>query len=99
LVYASIFNASARAYFELTSYKIEEEKMAVVIQEVVGRRVHNKYYPHASGIAQSYNYYPYSYMKPDDGFAVMGVGLGRHIVGGEKACASAHVTQPGIEQP
>lgn len=85
LVYASIFNASARAYFELTNYKIEEEKMAVVIQEVVGRRVHNKYYPHASGIAQSYNYYPYSYMKPDDGFAVMGVGLGRHIVGGEKA--------------
>lgn len=85
LVYASIFNPSARTYFELTNYKIEEEKMAVVLQEVVGRRVHNKYYPHASGIAQSFNYYPYSYMKPEDGFAVMGVGLGRHIVGGEKA--------------
>ena len=85
LVYASIFNPSARTYFELTNYKIEEEKMAVVLQEVVGRRVQNKYYPHASGIAQSYNYYPYSYMKPEDGFAVIGVGLGRHIVGGEKA--------------
>ncbi len=85
LVYASIFNPSARSYFEATNYKIEEEKMAVVIQEVVGRRVHNKYYPNASGIAQSNNYYPYSYMKPEDGFAVMGIGLGRHIVGGEKA--------------
>lgn len=85
LVYASIFNPSARTYFELTNYKIEEEKMAVVIQEIVGRRVQNRYYPSASGIAQSYNYYPYSYMKPEDGFAVIGVGLGRHIVGGEKA--------------
>ncbi len=85
LVYASIFNPSAREYFKLTNYKIEEEKMAIVLQEVVGRRVHNKYYPNASGIAQSYNYYPFSYMKPEDGFAVMGVGLGRHIVGGEKA--------------
>ena len=85
LVYASIFNSSARTYFELTNYKIEEEKMAVVIQEVVGRRIHNRFYPNASGIAQSYNYYPFSYMKPEDGFAVMGVGLGRHIVGGEKA--------------
>ena len=85
LVYVSIFGQAARDYFELTHYKIEEEKMAVVLQEVVGTRVHNRYYPHAGGIAQSYNYYPYSYMEPEDGFAIMGVGLGRYLAGGEKA--------------
>ncbi len=85
LVYASIFSPSARAYFEAVSYKIEEEKMAIIIQKVVGEKAHNRFYPHISGIAQSYNYYPFSYMKPEDGFAVLGVGLGKYVVGGEKA--------------
>jgi hypothetical protein len=57
-------------------YKIEEEKMAVVIQEVVGHNYNNKFYPSISGVAQSYNYYPVSYMKPEDGFSVAAVGLG-----------------------
>ncbi|SMO84366.1 Pyruvate phosphate dikinase, PEP/pyruvate binding domain [Saccharicrinis carchari] len=85
LVYASIFRPSARAYFEAVNYKIEEEKMAVIIQKIVGETAHNRFYPHISGIAQSYNYYPFSYMKPEDGFAVLGVGLGKYVVGGEKA--------------
>jgi hypothetical protein len=85
MVYASIFSPSARAYFEAVNYKIEEEKMAVIIQKVVGEEAHNRFYPHISGIAQSYNYYPFSYMKPEDGFAVLGVGLGKYVVGGEKA--------------
>ncbi|WP_075591651.1 PEP/pyruvate-binding domain-containing protein [Labilibacter marinus] len=85
MVYASMFSPSARAYFEAVNYKIEEEKMAVIIQKVVGEKAHNRFYPHISGIAQSYNYYPFSYMKPEDGFAVLGVGLGKYVVGGEKA--------------
>lgn len=85
LVYASMFSPSARAYFEAVNYKIEEEKMAIIIQKVVGEKAHNRFYPHISGIAQSYNYYPFAYMKPEDGFAVLGVGLGKYVVGGEKA--------------
>jgi len=85
MVYASMYSTSARAYFEAVNYKIEEEKMAVIIQKMVGDRAHNRFYPHISGIAQSYNYYPFSYMKPEDGFAVVGIGLGKYVVGGEKA--------------
>ena len=85
LVYSSIFTESAQAYFDAIHYKIEEEKMAVVIQEVVGQDYNNKYYPTISGVAQSYNYYPISYMKPEDGFSVAAVGLGMYVVGGENS--------------
>jgi len=85
LVYASIFTESAQAYFDAVNYKIEEEKMAVVVQEVIGHNYSNKYYPSLSGVAQSYNYYPVSYMKPEDGFSVAAVGLGMYVVGGESA--------------
>jgi hypothetical protein len=85
LVYASIFTESAQAYFDAVKYKIEEEKMAVVIQELVGQNYNGKYYPSVSGVAQSYNYYPISYMKPEDGFSVSAVGLGKYVVGGENA--------------
>lgn len=85
LVYASIFTDSAQAYFDAVNYKIEEEKMAVVIQEVVGHNYNGKYYPSVSGVAQSYNYYPISYMEPEDGFSVAAVGLGMYVVGGENS--------------
>lgn len=85
LVYASVFTESARSYFKAVGYKIEEEQMAIVIQEVVGKNYNGKFYPNISGVAQSYNYYPFSYMKPDDGFSVMAVGLGMAVVGGEPA--------------
>ncbi len=85
LVYASIFTDSAVAYFDAVSYKIEEEKMAVIIQKVVGHEHNKKYYPSISGVAQSYNYYPVAYMEPEDGFAVAAVGLGMYVVGGEQA--------------
>jgi hypothetical protein len=85
LVYASIFTESAMSYFDAVNYKIEEEKMAVVIQEVVGHQYSDHYYPSISGIAQSYNFYPVSYMEPEDGFAVSAIGLGMYVVGGEKA--------------
>ncbi len=85
LVYASMFSDPAKAYFDAVNYKIEEETMAVIIQELVGQQSHNRFYPHVSGVAQSYNYYPFSYMKPEEGFAVLAVGLGKYVVGGEKA--------------
>jgi hypothetical protein len=85
LVYASIFSQMAKGYIEAIHYSIEEEKMAVVIQEVVGNRYGDYYYPHISGVAQSYNYYPFAHMKPEEGFAVAAVGLGKYVVEGEKA--------------
>ncbi|GAB7088399.1 PEP/pyruvate-binding domain-containing protein [Marinifilum fragile] len=84
LIYASIFTPEAQSYFSAVDYKIEEEKMAVIIQEVVGQEYNGKFYPNISGVAQSYNYYPFSYMKPEDGFSVMAIGLGKYVVGGEK---------------
>lgn len=85
LVYASIFSPQARTYFEAVNYKIEEEKMAIILQELVGDTYHGHFYPSFSGVAQSYNYYPFSYMKPEDGFAVLAVGLGKYVVEGEKS--------------
>jgi CheY-like chemotaxis protein len=85
LVYASIFTESARMYFDAIDYKIEEEKMAVIIQEVVGHEYNGKHYPHISGVSQSYNYYPVAYMEPEDGFSVTAVGLGMYVAGGENA--------------
>lgn len=85
LVYASIFTESAVSYFDAVNYQIEEEKMAVVIQTVVGHEHNGRIYPCLSGIAQSYNFYPVSHMKPEDGFAIAAVGLGMYVVGGENA--------------
>jgi len=85
LVYSSILSESARAYFDAISYKTDEEKMAVLIQEVVGGRHGRYFYPHFSGVAQSYNYYPVAYLKPEDGIAVLGIGLGKYVIDGEKA--------------
>ncbi|MFP4024667.1 MAG: PEP/pyruvate-binding domain-containing protein [Thiohalospira sp.] len=85
LVFASIYSKNARTYFKAIGHKIEEEKMAVVLQEVVGNQFDNYYYPHISGTAQSHNFYPVAHMKPDEGFAVAALGLGQYVVEGEKA--------------
>jgi CheY-like chemotaxis protein len=85
LVYASVFSSSARSYFEAINYKISQEKMAVLIQVAVGNRNGKHYYPHFSGVAQSYNYYPVSYLKPEDGIAIIGFGFGKYVIDGEKA--------------
>ena len=79
LIYASVFSNDARSYFQAINYKIEEEKMAIIIQPVVGHEHSGKFYVDISGIAQSYNYYPYSYMQPEDGFAVAAMGLGQAV--------------------
>ncbi|MEA3317523.1 MAG: PEP/pyruvate-binding domain-containing protein, partial [Bacteroidota bacterium] len=85
LVYASIYSNNSKNYFKAIGYKIEEEKMAVVIQELVGNQYEEYYYPHISGTAQSHNYYPIAHMKPEEGFAVVALGLGQYVVEGEKA--------------
>jgi len=85
LVYASIYSDEARNYFKAVGHKVEEEKMAVILQELVGNQYQNYYYPHISGTAQSHNYYPIAHMKPDEGFAVAAVGLGQYVVNGENA--------------
>ncbi len=85
LVFASVYSHNARTYFEAINYKIEQEKMAVVIQEVAGNRFEDAFYPHISGTAQSYNFYPVSHMTPEDGFSVVALGLGQYVVEGEKA--------------
>jgi len=85
LIYASLYSESSRQYFDAASYKIEEERMAIIIQEFVGERHGRWYYPIISGTAQSYNYYPFSYLKPDDGLCVAALGLGSYVVNGEAA--------------
>ncbi len=85
LVYASIYSNEAKNYFKAVGHKVEEEKMAVIIQEVVGNQYENYFYPHISGTAQSHNYYPVAHMKPEEGFAVAAVGLGQYVVDGERA--------------
>jgi hypothetical protein len=85
LVYASIYSENALMYFEAINFKADNEKMAVVIQEVVGHSFNGYHYPHISGTAQSYNYYPIAHMEPEDGFAIAAVGLGQYVVEGNKA--------------
>jgi hypothetical protein len=82
LIYASLFSPRSRSYFEMAKYNLEEERMAVVIQEIVGRRRGRWFYPHVSGTAQSFNYYPLSYAKPEDGLCVAALGLGSYVVEG-----------------
>ena len=84
LVYASVFYNQAGEYIKSTSSKIEEEKMAIIIQEVVGKNHNGRYYPTFSGVAQSYNYYPSPHQKRGDGIVHLAVGLGHSVVGGEK---------------
>lgn len=84
LVYASVFYASPVQYAKNADIRIEEEKMAVLIQELVGERYGDLYYPVISGVAQSYNFYPYYPMKPEEGTASLAMGLGKAIVEGER---------------
>jgi hypothetical protein len=82
LVWASTFGDNPRAYFKQTSYRLEDERMAVVVQTLGGCRRGGYFYPTFSGVAQSHNYYPVSYMKPEDGVAQIALGLGKMVVEG-----------------
>lgn len=82
LVYASTFFRRARLYRERTGHADAAERMAVIIQEVVGRRHVGRFYPDISGVARSYNFYRYGRARPEDGVAVLALGLGKTIVDG-----------------
>ena len=85
LVYASTFLNEPKTLIEASVHHHEEEKMAVIIMELVGKTHGDTFYPSASGLAQSFNYYPVSYMKRDEGVAYLALGLGRTIAEGEKS--------------
>ncbi|HMK21008.1 MAG TPA: PEP/pyruvate-binding domain-containing protein, partial [Terriglobales bacterium] len=84
LVYASTFSQHAKAYVRATPYRLEEEKMAVILQQVVGAKHGDRFYPDFSGVARSYNFYPVPPMKFRDGIAAVALGLGRAVVDGGK---------------
>ena len=84
LVYASIFHKNAKDYITATASKIEDERMAVVIQEVVGRETTGRYYPDISGAARSRNHYPVDPLRMEDGLAAVCIGLGRQVSSGGK---------------
>jgi CheY-like chemotaxis protein len=82
LVYASTFSCGAKDYLHATPYRLEQEKMAVVIQRVVGSTHGTRFYPEFSGVGRSRNFYPPPGLKPEDGIAVVALGLGRSVVEG-----------------
>ncbi len=81
-VYASTFYQAAKDYIKVTSYRLEEEKMAVIIQKMIGSRYHNRFYPNISGVAKSYNFYPIEPQLPTDGTVSVALGLGKMVVDG-----------------
>lgn len=81
-VYASVFFKDSKAYMQATSNVIDQEKMAVIIQEVVGKQYGERYYPSFSGVGRSLNYYPIGNEKAEEGTVNLALGLGRYIVGG-----------------
>ncbi|MFA8451111.1 MAG: PEP/pyruvate-binding domain-containing protein, partial [Bacteroidales bacterium] len=82
LVYASVFSAKAKSYIEAVGHKVVEEKMSVVIQELVGQQYGDYFFPHISGVAQSFSYYSLPGMNHDDGMTSCALGLGKYIVDG-----------------
>ena len=97
-VFASTFYRNAKDYIFATAYRLEEEKMAVIIQQMVGAQHGNRFYPHFSGVAKSHNFYPMPPQKSLDGIASVALGLGKWIVDGGltiKFCPKypAHIPQ------
>lgn len=81
-VYASVFYRDSKAYMTATSNVIDQEKMAVILQEVVGKQYGNRFYPNFSGVLRSLNYYPIGSEKTEEGIASLALGLGKYIVDG-----------------
>ncbi len=81
-VYASTFFESARNYMKSTPKSVGEEKMAVILQEIIGEKYDNYFYPMVSGVARSYNHYPRGSCDPENGIVYLSLGLGKNIVEG-----------------
>ena len=83
-VYASTFGQRVKAYLRVTPYRLEEEKMAVLVQQVVGDRHGTRHYPDFSGVARTHNVYPTPPHRAEDGIAAVALGMGRTVVAGER---------------
>ncbi len=84
-VYASTFSTRVKTYLRSTPYRLEEEKMAVLVQKVAGERHGARWYPDFSGVARSHNFYPSPPLGADDGIAAVALGMGRAVVEGEQS--------------
>lgn len=96
--YAATFFRGAREYVALTGRTPADEKMALIIQEVIGRRHGDRFYPHLSGVARSYNYYPVGRARPEEGVVDLALGLGKTIVDGG-ICWSYSPEWPAVTPP
>ena len=83
LIYASVYCRNSKNYIEATGNRAEEEKMAVILQEIVGQNRDGYFYPVFSGLARSYNFYSIGHIKPEEGIAYVAVGLGKTVMEGE----------------
>ena len=83
LIYASVYCKNSKNYIEATGNRAEEEKMAVILQEIVGQNRDGYFYPVLSGLARSYNFYSIGHIKPEEGIAYVAVGLGKTVMEGE----------------
>lgn len=97
-VYASTFFKGAKTYIKATKHNIEEEKMAVIIQEEVGKKYGLRFYPEISGVARSYNFYPMGRAKHHEGIVHLALGLGKTIVDGGVSWSYTPV-YPKVEPP
>lgn len=97
-VYASTYFKVARDYLEATNQRLEDEQMAVIIQDVVGKRHNDRFYPEISGVARSYNFYPLGRSRPEEGVVNLALGLGKTIVDGGN-CWSYSPAHPKVSPP
>ncbi len=84
-IYASTYFSDPKALLENSSYRTEEEKMGIIIMEMIGQNFNNRYYPTLSGVARNINFYPVSYMEREEGVATITLGLGKGVMEGEKS--------------
>jgi len=97
-IYASTFTRSAKDYRTTIGHNDRDEKMAVIIQELVGKRYRTRFYPELAGVARSYNYYPTKPAKPEDGVVSLALGLGKTVVEGG-VCWQYSPAYPSLEPP
>jgi hypothetical protein len=97
-IYASTFTRSAKDYRTAIGHNDRDEKMAVIIQQLVGKRYHTRFYPELSGVARSYNYYPMKPAKPEEGVVSLALGLGKTVVEGG-VCWQYSPAYPSLEPP
>jgi len=94
-VYSSVFLKEARSYLQNSGHRLEDEKMAVLIQPVVGRKFNHSFYPQISGVGRSFDFYPFAESRPEDGVVMLALGLGKTIVDGEN-CLRYNPRKPGV---